>query len=58
MQQRYGSLLGAAQPDIQEIGAGKGFRLRLGPPASKQAANDLCQKLKTSGLKDCFIRGY
>ncbi|MEZ5924833.1 MAG: SPOR domain-containing protein [Hyphomicrobiaceae bacterium] len=56
MQQRYGSLLGGSEPDIQAIGSNKGYRLRIGPPASKQAASTLCNKLKAAGHKDCFIR--
>ena len=58
MQQRFGNLLGDRQPDIQPIGGNKGFRLRIGPPSSKQAAATLCQKLKSAGWKDCFIRSY
>jgi SPOR domain len=61
LQQRYGDLLGAAQPDIQEVdlGAkGKWFRLRIGPPGSGAAAKDLCGKLKTGGLKDCIVAAY
>lgn len=61
MQQRFGGLLGSSQPDIQEVdlGAkGKWFRLRIGPPASKSAAGDLCGKLKGSGLKECLVSPY
>lgn len=61
LQQRYSDLLGASQPDIQEVdlGAkGKWFRLRIGPPGSGVAAKDLCTKLKTNGLKDCIVAAY
>lgn len=61
LQQRYGDLLGASQPDIQEADLGtKGlwYRLRIGPPGSSAAAHDLCVKLKTAGLKDCITAAY
>ena len=61
LQQRYGDLLGAAQPDIQTADLGtKGtwYRLRIGPPGSSAAAHDLCVKLKASGLKDCITAPY
>jgi hypothetical protein len=58
MQSRYGSLLSSSQPDIQKIDGNKGYRLRIGPPTSKQAASTLCNKLKAAGHKDCFIRQY
>lgn len=61
LQQRYGDLLGASQPDIQQADLGaKGvwFRLRIGPPGSGAAAKDLCIKLKASGLKDCIVAPY
>jgi len=61
LQQRYNSLLGRRQPDIQEADLGSRgtwYRLRIGPPSSKQAAANLCQELKTSGLKDCLIKAY
>jgi cell division protein FtsN len=58
MQQRFGGLLASSQPDIQKIDGNKGYRLRIGPPTSKQAASALCNKLKAAGHKDCFIRQY
>ena len=61
LQQRFGDLLGAAQPDIQEadLGAkGKWYRLRIGPPGSGTAAKDLCTKLKASGLDACIVATY
>lgn len=57
LQQKYPALLGSYSPDIQRVElAEKGvwFRLRVGPVASKDAAADLCGKLKTAGLKSCF----
>jgi hypothetical protein len=60
MQQKYGDLLTAGQPDIQEFAKGDQtwYRLRIGPPASKQAAATLCTKLKASGLKECIVTRY
>ena len=61
LQQRYGDILGSAQPDIQEadLGAkGKWYRLRIGPPGSGAAAKDLCTKLKASGLDACIVATY
>ncbi len=61
LQQRYNSLLSGRQPDIQEADLGSRgtwYRLRIGPPTSRQAAANLCQKLKSSGLKDCLIKSY
>ncbi|MGD9828176.1 MAG: SPOR domain-containing protein [Hyphomicrobiaceae bacterium] len=61
LQQRYGSAMVGRQPDIQEANLGaKGiwYRLRIGPPGSREAATKLCEKLKSSGLKSCFVRAY
>ena len=61
LQQRYGSVLSRSQPDIQEANLGaKGiwYRLRIGPPGSKQAATNICDKLKSAGHKGCFVRAY
>ena len=48
-------------PDVREIDRGeKGVwhRLIVGPPSSKEAALDLCKKLKGQGLKDCWVTAY
>ncbi len=60
MQQKYGSVLASGQPDIQEFKKGEQlwYRLRIGPPASKQAAGSLCTQLKASGLKECIVTRY
>lgn len=62
LQQKYGDLLGATQPDIQQVDLGgtKGiwYRLRLGPPGSRKAAASLCSKLKAQGLKECIVAAY
>ena len=61
LRKKYSTILGAKQPDIQEanLGArGKWYRLRIGPPVSKQAAIDLCRKLKSAGWKGCIVKAY
>ncbi len=61
LQQRHSSALNAKQPDIQEVDLGtrgKWYRVRIGPPGSKNAAYNLCNKLKKSGLKDCIVKVY
>ncbi len=61
IQQRYVDVLGNSQPDIQEADLGaKGiwYRLRIGPPASKKMAGDLCSQLKAKGMKDCIVVAY
>ena len=48
-------------PDVREVDRGeKGlwYRLIAGPPSSKEAAGDLCKKLKGQGLKDCWVTAY
>lgn len=55
LQQAHSGLLGASEPAIKK--SDKGFRILIGPPASKQAASTLCTKLKAAGT-DCFIRQY
>lgn len=59
MQQKYGSLLGTYEPDIERADLGdKGvwYRLRVGPVAGKTAAADLCIKLKAAGHPGCIVR--
>ena len=48
-------------PDVREIDRGeKGVfhRLIAGPPSSKEAATELCKKLKAQGFKDCWVTPY
>ncbi len=62
LQQRYTTALSTKQPDIQEVNLGgnrgKWYRVRIGPPGSKNSAYNLCNRLKKSGLKDCLIKAY
>lgn len=55
LQQAHSGLLGSSEPAIKK--SDKGYRILIGPPASKQAASTLCTKLKAAGT-DCFIRQY
>lgn len=58
MRQRYQSLLGNKVQDIQEVTIKKKqwFRLRLGPPVSKDKAYRLCGALKAAGHKRCIVK--
>lgn len=61
LQQKYSSQLGGKTPDVQEANLGaKGnyHRLIVGPPGSRQQANDLCNELKTAGYTGCWIKTY
>ncbi len=60
LHQTYSDLQGKV-PDVREVDRGeKGIwqRLVVGPPGSKEAASDLCKKLKSQGLKDCWVTAY
>jgi hypothetical protein len=59
--QQYPGELAGRTPDVREVNLGaKGiwYRLIVGPPSSRQAANDLCLKLKERGYKDCWPVTY
>lgn len=61
MQQQYGPVLANKTPDVRETTlAGKGayHRLLVGPPGSKNQANELCIQLKASGYNDCWVTAY
>lgn len=61
MQQKHGPALIGKQPLIEEANLGeKGtwYRLRIGPAGTKEAATDLCNKLKASGVKSCIVRAF
>ena len=57
MRERYASVLGNLDPNIQEADLGaKGiyYRVRVGPWASKDEAIQVCESLKTAG-GSCFV---
>jgi hypothetical protein len=61
LQQKYGDVLGTKTPDVQEANLGeKGvwYRAVVGPPASRDAASDICQQLKSAGYAGCWVTAY
>ncbi len=61
MQQKYSSVLQGRTPDVREVNLGeKGvwFRAVVGPPSSREAANNVCGQLKTAGYTGCWIMAY
>jgi cell division septation protein DedD len=59
LQQKYASVLGNHSPSVRKVDLGdKGvwFRLLVGPIESKNEADQLCEQLKTAGMKGCFAR--
>lgn len=60
MQQKYGSALAGKTPDIASATLSKGAydRLVVGPPGSREEANNVCSQLKAQGYKDCWVTTY
>ena len=59
MQQKYAGVLGNHSPSVRKVDLGdKGvwFRLLVGPMETKADADQLCEQLKTAGMKSCFSR--
>ena len=59
LQQKYAGVLGNHSPSVRKVDLGeKGvwFRLLVGPIESKGDADQLCEQLKTAGMKSCFAR--
>lgn len=59
LRQKYTPVLGEYPINTQSVDLGdKGiwYRIRVGPVDSKQAASDLCLKLKAAGIRDCLVR--
>jgi cell division septation protein DedD len=59
LQQKYAGVLGNHSPSVRKVDLGeKGvwFRLLVGPIVSKGEADQLCEQLKTAGMKGCFAR--
>ena len=58
---QYQDVLGGMTPDVREANLGdKGmwYRLIVGPPGSREAARNVCVKLKDKGFKDCWPVAY
>jgi septal ring-binding cell division protein DamX len=60
LQQKYGDVLANKPADVQEavVNGKTWFRAVVGPPGSRQAANDICAQIKAAGHKDCFASAY
>jgi hypothetical protein len=60
LQQRYGEVLANKPADVQEtvVNGKTWFRAVVGPPGSRQAANEICTQIKAAGHKDCFATAY
>jgi cell division protein FtsN len=59
LQQKYAGVLGNHAPSVRKVDLGeKGvwYRLLVGPIESKGEAEQLCEQLKTAGMKGCFAR--
>ncbi|MGF1650531.1 MAG: SPOR domain-containing protein [Hyphomicrobiaceae bacterium] len=63
LRERYTTALSGAIPDVQEAdlssrGLGMMYRVVIGPPASRDAANDVCARLRSAGYSDCWVKAY
>lgn len=63
LQQRYAGVLQNKIPDVQEAdlsarGLGTMYRAVVGPPGSREAANDICGQLKSAGYTGCWVTPY
>ena len=61
MQQKYSTALSGKTPDIAtaNLGAKGSFdRLVVGPPGSRQEANNVCAQLKAQGYSSCWVTSY
>ncbi len=61
LHQKYPAVLDNRTPDVREANLGdKGvwFRLIVGPPGSREAANEVCTKLKAQGYNGCWAIAY
>lgn len=61
LQQKYGEALSGRVPDVQEANLGeKGiwYRVVVGPPGSREAANGVCSQLRSAGYGHCWVNAY
>jgi SPOR domain len=62
LQGRYSESIGGKPTDVREFvnpRDGKTYyRAVVGPPGSREAANTVCEQMKTAGHKDCFTAAY
>jgi hypothetical protein len=60
LQQKYGSVLESKVPDVREAdlsarGLGTVYRVMVGPPGPREAANRTCEQLKSAGFTGCWV---
>jgi len=61
IQQKYAGVLQGRASDVREANLGdKGvwFRVVVGPPGSRETANNVCGQLKTQGYAGCWVAPY
>lgn len=61
IQQKYASVLQGRTPDVRQANLGeKGiwYRVVVGPPGSRDAANKVCGQLKSQGYSGCWTMPY
>jgi hypothetical protein len=61
LQQKYSEALSGKVPDVQEANLGeKGiwYRVVVGPPGSRNAANGVCSQLRSAGYSHCWVNAY
>jgi SPOR domain len=60
LQQKYGGVLASKVPDVREAdlsarGLGTVYRVMVGPPGPREAANKTCEQLKSAGFTGCWV---
>ncbi|KAB2849131.1 MAG: hypothetical protein F9K44_08890 [Hyphomicrobiaceae bacterium] len=60
LQQKYPAVLSDKQPEVQaaDLDSGHWERLVVGPPASRESAKVVCEKLAAAGYKGCWVKPY
>jgi hypothetical protein len=60
LQQKFPGVLSDKQPEVQaaDLESGHWERLVVGPPASRESAKDVCDKLAAAGYKGCWVKPY
>ncbi len=63
LQQKYTDVLQNKIPDVQEAdlsarGLGMMYRVVVGPPGSREAANSVCGQLRNAGFQGCWVTAY
>lgn len=63
LQQKYGSVLANKIPDVREAdlsarALGTVYRVVVGPPGPREAANSICDRLKSAGFSGCWVTAH